>query len=357
MSASPQIIAIDDEREDLDGLANGLSHYGVPCYKIHFTGFGDIQACPDVRVIFADLNLGVGGLASGDFQSNFSPIGRVLEKIQPRGPYVIFLWTRHAAKASALKKFLAERLEGVAKPCDVRALAKAHHLDGTEVRDEESLVAEITSITEEIGKASVYDESYRVVKAALAPLFPDRTLPEHAQASKKFSGCPTPNEIMRRLKRLFSKGDGPYEEMPPGYPTEETTLEEWLDVELADFGQTPRQMLNSSEEGLLFLLDRFVNAIATSRALSHPRVVREIVRHRMEALFREAQDPGSLNRELQYELPDDVPGNLFERWMDLPNPMFGNVSPRQFFEDEDVDAERVLEISSLLDSIDDGAFS
>ena len=139
-------------------------------------------------------------------------------------------------------------------------------------------------------------------------------------------------------------------------------MDDWLDGELPDFGQTPRQMLNSGDEGVLFLLDRFVNAIATSRALSHPHVVRDIVRHRMEALFRETQDPGSVMRELQHALPDDVSGyvvheDLSEQWMDVPNPMFGNVAPRQFFEDENVDAEQVLEISSLLDSIDGGVFS
>ena len=106
MSAAAPIIAIDDEPDDLAGLANGLSRYGVPCYRIHFTELADIQACPEVRVIFADLNLGAGGLTSGDFKSNFSSIGRILESIQPRGPYVVFLWTWHAGRASELKAFL-----------------------------------------------------------------------------------------------------------------------------------------------------------------------------------------------------------------------------------------------------------
>ena len=355
MSASAPIIAIDDEPGDLAGLANSLSRYGVPCYKIHFTGLENIQACPEVRVIFADLNLGAGGFESGDFKPNFSSIGRILEQIQPRGPYVVFLWTWHAGKASDLKKFLGERLEGVAKPCDVRALEKAHHLDGSEIRNEENLVAEITSITEEIGDARACDEGYLVVKAALAPLFSDRTLPQHAQASKKVSGCPTPDEIRRRLERLFSKGDGPYEEMPPGYPTEKTTLGEWLDVELADSARTPRQMLEGGDEGDLFLLDRFVNAIATSRAFSHSEVVRDIVRHRIESLFAEGAVPIPLVSVQQRAQGEDSL-DFRDRWMDLPNPIFGDVSPRYFFVSQDVDADRLRHISSLLDAIEDGAF-
>ena len=165
----------------------------------------------------------------------------------------------------------------------------------------------------------------------------------------------TPNEIMQRLKRLFSKADGPYEEMPPGYSTEETTLEEWLDVELADFGQTPRQMLNSREEGILFLLDRFVNAIATSRALSHPEVVRDIVRYRIETLFAEGEVPIPLI-SVQQQAQLDEPLDLLDRWMDLRNPMFGNVTPRRFFDAEGVDPDRLRHISSVLDAIDDGAF-
>ena len=172
---------------------------------------------------------------------------------------------------------------------------------------------------------------------------------------------PAPEEIKQRLTRLFEKPDGPRGTPPPGFPRWETTMEEWLDVVLPDFGNTPRQVLNSGDQGTLALLDRFVNAIATSRALSHPRVVRDIVRQRIETMFRQSRDTDAIRRELQYGPSDSVSGNdvsdSFEHWMDVPNPMFGDVTPRSFFEDVAVDAEQVREISSLLDSIDDGAFS
>ena len=171
-----------------------------------------------------------------------------------------------------------------------------------------------------------------------------------------------PEAIRERLRRLFEKPDGPPDMPPPGFPQWETTMGEWLDVVLPDFGSTPRQMLSSGDGGTLALLDRIVNAIATSRARGHPRVVRDIVRHRMETLFRKSGDTAdAIRTELQYRPPEGVPGNSvadpFEDWMDFPNPLFDNVTPRRFFEDDVVDSERVREVSSILDAIDDGAFS
>ena len=172
---------------------------------------------------------------------------------------------------------------------------------------------------------------------------------------------PAPEAIKQRLTRLFEKPDAPRGTPPPGFPQWETTMEEWLDVALPDFGSTPRQVLNSSDHGTLALLDRFVNAIATSRALSHPGVVRDIIRQRIETMFRESRETDVIHRNLQFNPPDSESGNdvadSFEHWMDVPNPLFGDVSPRSFFEAVAVDADQVREISSFLDSIDDGAFS
>ena len=38
MLAAPKVIAIDDEREHLEGLVNGLNQYGFSCLQVHFTG-------------------------------------------------------------------------------------------------------------------------------------------------------------------------------------------------------------------------------------------------------------------------------------------------------------------------------
>ena len=161
-------------------------------------------------------------------------------------------------------------------------------------------------------------------------------------------------EITSRLSRLFAEAERPgADDVPPEFPTRTTSLDDWLDAELPDFGQTPRQMLDSGDGGTLLLLDRFVNAIATSRALSHPHVVRDIVRGRLERRFREAPASDPLIREMQSDHLEDH----FERWLDAPNPMFGDESPRRFFDAKEVDTARLLEISGLLDSFDTGTFA
>ena len=73
MLGSPRIVAIDDQREHLTGLASCLNRNGVACLQIYFAGDAKgIEACPDVRVIFADLELmaGAGSNHAKDFATN-----------------------------------------------------------------------------------------------------------------------------------------------------------------------------------------------------------------------------------------------------------------------------------------------
>ena len=141
----PGIIVIDDELDHLTGLADGLDRHGMSCHRIHCEGdLAGIGPWPDVRLIVADLHLG-SGVLTADPTTDFSVIGALLEEtIRPSGPYMMVLWTMYPEQASALRRFLLERLQDVAKPLDVLPLAKADHLD-TEgnVRDEPGLVRAI----------------------------------------------------------------------------------------------------------------------------------------------------------------------------------------------------------------------
>ena len=147
MSLAPPIIAIDDERDHLDGLTEVLKHFETPYLPFHFTGErAQIQECPRVRLIFVDLHL-LGG-PPGDHTKDFSVIGGLIEKqIRPSGPYLILLWTKYPDEAPALRAFL-NRLEGVTKPIDVLPLAKTEYLDEEgRVTDMEALVGAIRSLT------------------------------------------------------------------------------------------------------------------------------------------------------------------------------------------------------------------
>ena len=106
----PRVIAIDDEREHLEGLTQGLNRYGAACLPVHFTGEADIMEYPHVRVIFADLHLGSGQIGN-DPTKDFSIIGGLIEdRIKPSGPYFIILWTQYPKWAVALHEFLVQRL-------------------------------------------------------------------------------------------------------------------------------------------------------------------------------------------------------------------------------------------------------
>ena len=124
----PQVVAIDDEPEHLDGLVKGLALCGVASLPVLYRSESEeVRACPHVRVIFADLHLGVG--TPSDHTQDFSTIGGLLEdRIQPTGPYMIVLWTRFADQARRLEEFL-RRVKRVPAPFAVRALDKSEFLD------------------------------------------------------------------------------------------------------------------------------------------------------------------------------------------------------------------------------------
>ena len=146
---TPRVIAIDDESKHLQGLTQGLNRYGTACLPVLFAGQGAIAPCPHARVIFADLHLSGG--PPGNHAQDFATIGGLLEDtIQPTGPYFIVLWTRYPDQAVALRAFLAERLQDVAKPFTVVALDKNDHLDAQgDVRNPEKLVDAIKQVVAE----------------------------------------------------------------------------------------------------------------------------------------------------------------------------------------------------------------
>ena len=166
MLTTPRIIVIDDELAHVDGLTKSLNEHSVACLPIHFTGDPTrIRACPDVRIVFADLHL-VG--PNQNHATHFATIGGLLEDvIRPAGPYFILLWTRYPDQASALREFLEERLVGVTKPFDVRPLAKSDHLDAQgNVRNANALIQTIVNIIDSLPQlGALFDWESRVLGA------------------------------------------------------------------------------------------------------------------------------------------------------------------------------------------------
>lgn len=195
---APRIIVIDDEPKHLQGLVHGLNQYGAACLPIHFTSEQVIRPCSLVRVIFADLHL--SDLPSGNYNQDFAMIGSLIEDIQPSGPYFVVLWTMYPEQASALHRFLAERLRNVAKPFTVHKLDKNDHLDVEgNVKDPEMLVQAIEGIVTkqpQIGALLNWEE--RVLDGAADTL---------SSIMKMAESVPDrPGEELGRLLRILAEG-------------------------------------------------------------------------------------------------------------------------------------------------------
>ena len=190
-----------------------------------------------------------GWALGSDHMTDFSTIGALLEeRIKPSRPYSILLWTAYPDQAPGLHRFLGERLHSVTKPSAVLPLAKANHLDPSgAVKDATALVKEIVTLAKPMPGSGLLPD-------------PDGRVPETTPTMIEVTSLPAPEAIMQRLSRLFEKPDGPRATTPPGFPQWETTMEEWLDVELPDFGSTPRKMLSSDDEGTLALRCDFEGA-------------------------------------------------------------------------------------------------
>ena len=169
---APRIIAIDDEKEDLEALVNALNQYGAACIPIHFEGDDKrVPSCPTVRVIFADVHL-VPGMPSvqGDNKAHYSTIATLIEEnVKPTGPYIVILWTNYPNEVSACEEFLSSRLEDkeVRKPFYVTSLAKEEFFERNKRPNVQKLVDAIDRLVEEQPQfAALLDWEERVLDAS-----------------------------------------------------------------------------------------------------------------------------------------------------------------------------------------------
>ena len=317
-------VIVEDEPSHLLGLSNTFAKHDIPCRQVLFEGeWVGIGPYPDVRYIITDLHLGGGALTSGH-QTDFSTIGGLIEEVlKPARRYAILLWTMYPAQADRLAGFLSQRLEGVEQPVGVRALEKARYLDSAgRVRDEAKL--------------------FRAVQDTTASL-------------ELLLNRPVPEELEKRLVRLFGAPeclageDGDF-----GVPALDTALDTWMDSRLDDFDRTPRQMLHSDNASDVCLLERLVNGVATSRATTHPSAVAHIVRQRIESLYFQGVSLDVLGGPTLFVEDMDAE---FKRWLDTGNPLFGDMTPRQFLDKPTADPGRLRSLSARLDAIEDGDFS
>ena len=318
-----QAVVIDDEEGHAAGLAGTLSSHDIPCQTVLFKGdTQDVTAIPDAQFILSDLHL-IPGFR--DPKADFDVIAGLLrDSIKPTGPYAIFLWTRYPDDAEGLRQFLRERLDDFPKPVSVYPLTKLVHLDDTgHVRNEKALFDEVQM---------AIDEAKMLIR-----------------------NTPNPAKMESVLRRLFGDPEATtsVSEMS-GVQGLNVRLEEWMAQQLPSMEMTPKAMLESNDPGNLFLLERLVHSIATLRAAMHPQFVRGIVQQRVERMY---DDGVSLEFIGGPQVGEERGPDSRRRWMETRNAFFGDRTPQEFFESNELDVPCLSGISARLDAIDEGAFS
>lgn len=111
MFSANRIIAIDNEKAELDQLSDALHGLGIPCIPMLYpdqippTGTAWFQ---NIRILFCDLHLMTGAAKP---ELNYQVIGALLERMSSvdRVPPLLVLWTAYPDDRTELERYLAER--------------------------------------------------------------------------------------------------------------------------------------------------------------------------------------------------------------------------------------------------------
>lgn len=147
VAPAARIVVVDNEPDHLDGLMNALQQLDLSCRPLYYPQDLDgARPSPHVRVLFTDLNL-VEGDMSPDPTTCYSAIGGLIQHtVQPRGPYIMVLWTQHDGHATELLTYLGDNLPVDLCPLTVAPLAKEKYLLEGTVIDAQALVEAIDEV-------------------------------------------------------------------------------------------------------------------------------------------------------------------------------------------------------------------
>lgn len=125
----PRIVAIDNKKEHLEQIQNGLFQAGLPCISILYDEAEGLKLPynwnPDsLRIIFLDLNLTTIENIHGNVGRAVDPIAEVLEGLKIQGPYLIAFWTSYPEEVKELMVKLAERSQDIQLPVDFVTIDK-----------------------------------------------------------------------------------------------------------------------------------------------------------------------------------------------------------------------------------------
>ncbi|EGQ7940467.1 hypothetical protein V4T70_004566 [Vibrio vulnificus] len=110
------ILAIDDEQEQLTSIQNALFASGLPCLPICYdydpisnkSGIEHVDTSSyEPRVIITDLNLRNGSLSNT--MELVNPIAQILKKLNLNGPYLLIFWSGVTTEVENVMNLIQER--------------------------------------------------------------------------------------------------------------------------------------------------------------------------------------------------------------------------------------------------------
>lgn len=132
MIIAPRVVAVDDNPEHLEILANGFDSLGGYCLGIEHDKVVERSGpfATGVRLIFMDINL-VPGAGTDRGARTFEPIVNAIQKIlhPDNGPYVLVTWTNTPDSHNELIEYLANTNNEMLQPCADCCLAKEEYLE------------------------------------------------------------------------------------------------------------------------------------------------------------------------------------------------------------------------------------
>ena len=166
------ILAVDDEADQLTAIQNAFFTGGVPCLPIHYqynllsnkSGIDHVDIDNyNPRVIVTDLNLRNGSL--GNPMELVTPIANLLEKLKVQGPYILIFWSGVTEHVERVMELLQERFcDKIAMPIHYSCIDKNHYLNNTDRTVLKNKVRELINESELL--TALLDWESRINKAA-----------------------------------------------------------------------------------------------------------------------------------------------------------------------------------------------
>jgi hypothetical protein len=166
------IVAVDDEQQQLTAIQNAFFSGGIPCLPIHYkydlmdnrSGIDHIDVTNfQPRIVVTDLNLRNGSLSNT--MELVTPIADLLIKLAIKGPYLLIFWSGVTAQVERVMELLQERFsEKITLPLHFSCIDKDLYLGN---QDPKILTNKIIDLIDESALLkALLDWESRITKAA-----------------------------------------------------------------------------------------------------------------------------------------------------------------------------------------------